>query len=34
LRRCITQEGYLRLIPGAFGTDGFFIALLEKTASA
>jgi len=30
LQRCITPEGYLRLFPGAFGSDGFFIALLEK----
>jgi len=34
LKNSITAEGYLRLIPGAFGTDGFFVALLEKTASA
>jgi 16S rRNA (cytosine967-C5)-methyltransferase len=33
LRYCTTPEGYLRLIPGAFGTDGFFVALLEKTGS-
>lgn len=26
----LTPEGFLRLIPGAFGTDGFFIALIEK----
>jgi len=26
----VTPEGYLRLMPGAFGTDGFFVALLEK----
>jgi 16S rRNA (cytosine967-C5)-methyltransferase len=30
LASCVTLEGYLRLLPGAFGTDGFFIALLEK----
>ena len=29
LRDCISPEGTLRLLPGAFGTDGFFIALLE-----
>ena len=29
LRDCISPEGALRLLPGAFGTDGFFIALLE-----
>jgi len=26
----LTPEGYLRLMPGAFGTDGFFIALLAR----
>ena len=31
LRDCITAEGYLRLIPGLFRTDGFFAALIEKT---
>lgn len=30
LKACLTPEGFLRLIPGAFGTDGFFVALLEK----
>jgi 16S rRNA (cytosine967-C5)-methyltransferase len=30
LQSCITLEGYLRLLPGAFGTDGFFIAMIEK----
>lgn len=30
LRDALTAEGYLRLIPGAFGTDGFFIAAIEK----
>ncbi len=34
LHSAITPEGYLRLLPGAFGTDGFFIALLEKSANA
>ena len=29
LARCVTPEGYLRLFPGVFGTDGFFIALLQ-----
>ena len=29
---CATPEGYLRLLPGVFGTDGFFIAVLEKAA--
>lgn len=32
LAACITPEGALRLLPGAFGTDGFFVALLERTA--
>jgi 16S rRNA (cytosine967-C5)-methyltransferase len=31
LKACITPEGYLRLLPGDFDTDGFFIALLEKS---
>ncbi len=30
LRSGMTPEGYLRLLPGAYGTDGFFIAILEK----
>ena len=30
LRRCETQEGFLRLLPDAFDTDGFFIAVLER----
>lgn len=30
LRNCITGEGYLRLLPGSLGTDGFFVAVLEK----
>lgn len=32
LARCITPEGYLRLFPGQFGTDGFFVAMLQKMA--
>jgi 16S rRNA (cytosine967-C5)-methyltransferase len=32
LQQSITPEGYLRLFPGAFGTDGFFVAILEKPA--
>jgi 16S rRNA (cytosine967-C5)-methyltransferase len=31
LRDCLTAEGALRLLPGVFHTDGFFIALLERT---
>jgi 16S rRNA (cytosine967-C5)-methyltransferase len=30
LATCATPKGSLRLMPGAFGTDGFFIALLAK----
>jgi len=30
LRECVTAEGALRLIPGALGTDGFFVAVIEK----
>ncbi len=26
----LTPEGYLRLFPGALGTDGFFVAVLER----
>jgi len=32
LRSSLTPEGALRLLPGAFHTDGFFIALIERTA--
>jgi 16S rRNA (cytosine967-C5)-methyltransferase len=32
LRGCLTPEGALRLLPGSLHTDGFFIALLEKSA--
>jgi 16S rRNA (cytosine967-C5)-methyltransferase len=32
LLRGITAEGYLRLLPGMFESDGFFVALMEKTA--
>jgi 16S rRNA (cytosine967-C5)-methyltransferase len=27
---CLTPEGALRLLPGVFGTDGFFVASLER----
>ncbi|MGA9669239.1 MAG: 16S rRNA (cytosine(967)-C(5))-methyltransferase RsmB [Terracidiphilus sp.] len=30
LRKCVTAEGALRLLPGVFDTDGFFIAQIEK----
>jgi 16S rRNA (cytosine967-C5)-methyltransferase len=32
LGKCMTQEGALRLLPGVLGTDGFFVALIERTA--
>ncbi|MGB9408398.1 MAG: transcription antitermination factor NusB [Terracidiphilus sp.] len=32
LRACLTPEGALRLLPGTFHTDGFFICLIERTA--
>lgn len=32
LRDCLTQEGALRLLPGVFHTDGFFIAMIERNA--
>jgi 16S rRNA C967 or C1407 C5-methylase (RsmB/RsmF family) len=25
-----SADGFLRLLPGEYGTDGFFIALMEK----
>jgi 16S rRNA (cytosine967-C5)-methyltransferase len=30
LRGCLTDDGALRLMPGALGTDGFFVAMLER----
>ena len=30
LQTSVTPEGALRLLPGKFSTDGFFIALLER----
>jgi len=32
LANCLTPEGALRLLPGAFQTDGFFVATIERTA--
>ena len=32
LKATLTAEGTLRLLPGAFRTDGFYIALIEKSA--
>jgi 16S rRNA C967 or C1407 C5-methylase (RsmB/RsmF family) len=31
LTRWLTPDGFLRLSPRASGTDGFFVAVLEKT---
>ncbi len=31
LQKCMTPDGALRLLPGAIQSDGFFVALLEKT---
>jgi 16S rRNA (cytosine967-C5)-methyltransferase len=31
LHGSLTAEGCLRLLPGAFHTDGFFIAMIERT---
>jgi 16S rRNA (cytosine967-C5)-methyltransferase len=33
LRACLTPEGSLRLLPGTFHTDGFFICMIERTAA-
>lgn len=30
LKTCMTRKGFLRLFPGAFGTDGFFVAIIAK----
>ena len=30
LLRCLTPEGAIRLLPGTFHTDGFFIALIQR----
>jgi 16S rRNA (cytosine967-C5)-methyltransferase len=32
LQHSLTPEGALRMLPGAFHTDGFFICMIEKTA--
>ena len=32
LREAVTPEGFLRLTPGLFATDGFFVAILERGA--
>ena len=31
LQKCVTPDGALRLLPGVFQTDGFFVALIERT---
>ena len=31
LRNCITPDGTMRLMPGQFETDGFFVALLQRS---
>jgi 16S rRNA (cytosine967-C5)-methyltransferase len=31
LQACLTPDGALRLLPGALPTDGFFVALMERT---
>jgi 16S rRNA (cytosine967-C5)-methyltransferase len=31
LRTCVTPEFFLRLMPDAFGTDGFFVAMIRKS---
>jgi 16S rRNA (cytosine967-C5)-methyltransferase len=31
LAGCLTREGALRLLPGVFNTDGFFVAMIERT---
>ena len=32
LQRCLTPEGALCLLPGGLATDGFFVAMIEKSA--
>jgi 16S rRNA (cytosine967-C5)-methyltransferase len=32
LHHCLTPEGALRLLPGVFATDGFFVCLFERAA--
>jgi 16S rRNA (cytosine967-C5)-methyltransferase len=32
MRQCLTPEGALRLLPGAVPTDGFYLALIERSA--
>jgi 16S rRNA (cytosine967-C5)-methyltransferase len=32
LRGSLTREGFLRLLPGTFHTDGFFICIIERTS--
>ena len=32
MQQCLTPEGALRLLPGVVPTDGFFVALIERSA--
>jgi hypothetical protein len=32
LRKSLTPDGALRLLPGSLTTDGFFVALIERLA--
>ena len=32
LGQCLTPDGALRLLPGALPTDGFYVALIERSA--
>jgi 16S rRNA (cytosine967-C5)-methyltransferase len=32
LHKCLTPDGAMRLLPGVFPSDGFYVALIEKTA--
>jgi 16S rRNA (cytosine967-C5)-methyltransferase len=32
LRKCVSPDGALRLMPGELHTDGFFVALIEKSS--
>jgi 16S rRNA (cytosine967-C5)-methyltransferase len=32
MQQCLTPGGALRLLPGAVPTDGFFVALIERSA--
>jgi 16S rRNA (cytosine967-C5)-methyltransferase len=34
LKGCVTPGGFLRLLTGAFGTDGFFVAMMERMSGS